>query len=63
MSAQRRRIERMRTVETAKVREVDDLEVFCAVHEVWQIEAGDIVPNYHIRVDLLEELRTILTIV
>lgn len=47
----------MRTVQASKVREVDDLEMFRAVHEVRQIEAGDIVPDYHIRVDLLKELR------
>ena len=46
-----------RTVETAKVREIDDLEIFCAVHEVWQIKAGDVIPDYHIRINLLEELR------
>ena len=56
MSIRRRRIQRARTVKTAKVREVSDLKVFCALHEVWQIEAGDVIPDDHIGVDLLEEL-------
>ena len=31
--------------------------MFRAFHEVRQIEAGDVIPDYHIRVNLLEELR------
>lgn len=45
----------MHTVKTAKVRKVNDFKILRAVHEVWQIKAGDVIPNYHVRVDPLEE--------
>lgn len=33
-----------------------ELKVFCAVREVRQIEVGDVVSDYHVRVNLLKEL-------
>lgn len=56
MSSERLRIGISRTIETTEVREIDEVEMFCAIHEVRQIEVGDVVPDYHIRVNLLEEL-------
>lgn len=47
-------------MKTTKVRKVDDLQVFRPVHEVWQIETRNVIPNYHIGVDLLDELRPLL---
>ena len=56
VSARRRAVERRPTVETTKEREVNELQMFRTFHEVRQIEAGDVIPDYHIRVDLLKEL-------
>ena len=57
VSARRRADGRRPTVEATEEREVNELQMFRTFHEVRQIEAGDVIPDYHIRVNLLEELR------
>lgn len=44
------------TPDSPKIGEFIDLERFRSVHEVWEIEIGNVVPNDNIRIDLFNEV-------
>jgi hypothetical protein len=46
----------MLTPESAKVRELRDLESFGAIKEIWKIEPRNVVPDDHIGIHLCNEI-------
>lgn len=44
------------TFQPSKIGEAFDLQSIRSFHEIWKVKSGNIIPNYNIRVDFLDEI-------